>query len=640
MPYSNVPKDLWAKMDRCTEAVSGTNKRTGKPYTKAQKVAICYSRVVGTRPENSLSGEPLSTFALDADGDGIVTIVAAEDGSPVYMKTPDGVRVVTWRPGTLRKIAKTWIGTKNGVNHYHDPALDADIKDAFTMEVDGKEKLILRVAVKPEMKGFLDQLMPDVFTSVEATVKELVGDEIADAVGSGNTFVVAPMEPACSPDNCYVVGYKMSEIMPTPDEDEGCCGESIEFEMDQADFAALLWRQPGPYWDESLQKLSQAGGDSQIGDIAIGAMLTAKTRKALPDSAFCGPDRSFPAHDAAHARNGLARLSNSNFSPAVKARIKACLVRRAQKHGVKVEAADEAHGADDLTDCAAGHLYEAVSCFKNRGIDCDSADFSVYGHKGDIPWEAHFKYYRPPEVSGMNTITASTIALNTTSNTNGIITSIFTSTDGKWTVVGATPDGNQKPQAEAEIMAEDNEKVIAGLKAELDTLKAEKAAAAAGNQKPSAESTNMSEEQTIVELKSEVEKLRKDLDEAKAFRSDRLRQERYTELLELKKLGVDVTNFEPFDLDQLRTIAAGVKAGKVQHSGAVATKPRTDSLPRIREDANVAHLVAGAKEPDMTEDEIQAVRNYEKQLLGMPEAIPDPVAVATMRAAIAAARNG
>ena len=69
------------------------------------------------------------------------------------------------------------------------------------------------------------------------------------------------------------------------------------------------------------------------------AKLTTKTRKALPDSAFCGPDRSFPAHDKAHVRNALARLGQGfpkGASASTKAAIRACVLRKAKKMGVEV----------------------------------------------------------------------------------------------------------------------------------------------------------------------------------------------------------------------------------------------------------------------------------------------------------------
>jgi hypothetical protein len=87
---------------------------------------------------------------------------------------------------------------------------------------------------------------------------------------------------------------------------------------------------------------AQEGADEQRGVHAgiipvADAVLTTKSRKQLPDSAFCGPNRSFPAHDAAHVRNALARLPQAkNFSPEQKSRILACVRGRAKKLGVEV----------------------------------------------------------------------------------------------------------------------------------------------------------------------------------------------------------------------------------------------------------------------------------------------------------------
>jgi len=68
------------------------------------------------------------------------------------------------------------------------------------------------------------------------------------------------------------------------------------------------------------------------------AKLTYAARQDLPDSAFCGPNRTYPAHDAAHVRNGLARLGTfgHRLSPAVRSKIIACLKRRAKRFGVEV----------------------------------------------------------------------------------------------------------------------------------------------------------------------------------------------------------------------------------------------------------------------------------------------------------------
>ena len=69
------------------------------------------------------------------------------------------------------------------------------------------------------------------------------------------------------------------------------------------------------------------------------AKLTYQQRKNLPSSAFCGPNRTYPAHDAAHVRNAFARLAQfgNRLSPAVRARILACLKRKAKRFGIEHE---------------------------------------------------------------------------------------------------------------------------------------------------------------------------------------------------------------------------------------------------------------------------------------------------------------
>lgn len=68
------------------------------------------------------------------------------------------------------------------------------------------------------------------------------------------------------------------------------------------------------------------------------AVLSYKTRENLPDEAFCGPNRSYPAQDAAHVRNGLARLGTFGHRLPSKTRgsILACLKSRAKKYNIEV----------------------------------------------------------------------------------------------------------------------------------------------------------------------------------------------------------------------------------------------------------------------------------------------------------------
>jgi hypothetical protein len=68
------------------------------------------------------------------------------------------------------------------------------------------------------------------------------------------------------------------------------------------------------------------------------AKLEYSERQKLPPTAFCGPHKSYPSHDAAHVRNGLARLSQfgAKLNPKVRARIEGCLKSRAKRFGVEV----------------------------------------------------------------------------------------------------------------------------------------------------------------------------------------------------------------------------------------------------------------------------------------------------------------
>lgn len=70
------------------------------------------------------------------------------------------------------------------------------------------------------------------------------------------------------------------------------------------------------------------------------AKLKAKTRNALPDSSFAGPDRSYPIEDASHARNALAR-SSQHASPELKAKIRAKVKRKYPNIQVEGEASNK-----------------------------------------------------------------------------------------------------------------------------------------------------------------------------------------------------------------------------------------------------------------------------------------------------------
>jgi hypothetical protein len=80
--------------------------------------------------------------------------------------------------------------------------------------------------------------------------------------------------------------------------------------------------------------MTDAELDAVVEQLTEDAKLSYQGRKDLPDSAFCGPDRSFPAHDAAHVRAGLQMLNKSKDKD--KGAILSCLRGRAPKFGIKV----------------------------------------------------------------------------------------------------------------------------------------------------------------------------------------------------------------------------------------------------------------------------------------------------------------
>jgi len=64
------------------------------------------------------------------------------------------------------------------------------------------------------------------------------------------------------------------------------------------------------------------------------AVLSYKARKKLPKSAFCGPNRSYPAHDRKHAANCLARAAQNKAKLGANYnKIVACCRRKLKKFG-------------------------------------------------------------------------------------------------------------------------------------------------------------------------------------------------------------------------------------------------------------------------------------------------------------------
>lgn len=85
--------------------------------------------------------------------------------------------------------------------------------------------------------------------------------------------------------------------------------------------------------------------EAMYGEIAelVGedAKLGTARRKKLPSSAFCGPNRSFPVPDCAHVTAARRLIGRAKLSAGSKARVLACVSRKAKALGCEKKSKDE-----------------------------------------------------------------------------------------------------------------------------------------------------------------------------------------------------------------------------------------------------------------------------------------------------------
>jgi pentatricopeptide repeat protein len=113
-------------------------------------------------------------------------------------------------------------------------------------------------------------------------------------------------------------------------------------EADIDDDTAILWaldasetvgQELNP--NEIYQEMEKELGELGLSD----AVLKAAARKKLPGSTFCGPDRSFPVPDCAHA-TAARRLIGRYKGPGDKTRILGCVNRKAKALGCDSKSSD------------------------------------------------------------------------------------------------------------------------------------------------------------------------------------------------------------------------------------------------------------------------------------------------------------
>ncbi len=80
--------------------------------------------------------------------------------------------------------------------------------------------------------------------------------------------------------------------------------------------------------------------------------LSTEKRNALPDSVFCGPNRTFPVPDKAHVTAALRLLGRSKLSDATKQKIRACIMKKAKAFGMTEKECTDAMAKPTMKEAA------------------------------------------------------------------------------------------------------------------------------------------------------------------------------------------------------------------------------------------------------------------------------------------------
>lgn len=115
--------------------------------------------------------------------------------------------------------------------------------------------------------------------------------------------------------------------------------------------------------------------DWELLDLALSAsmvnedkMLSTEARNSLPDSAFCGPERSFPVPDCAHVTAARRLIGRSKYSDSTKSKILACVDKKAQ--AMKCDSKDSAYNEllEKYVDLE-NRLNELLSVLENKKVE-------------------------------------------------------------------------------------------------------------------------------------------------------------------------------------------------------------------------------------------------------------------------------
>lgn len=137
--------------------------------------------------------------------------------------------------------------------------------------------------------------------------------------------------------------FNMSEKQTTEELDSTCEIEDSEKDLDLEIEAVEPTEEQQKTHDESFDEEETLDAEDSVQvdweflDLAVQGMLLQEDaqlkkeeRDELPDSAFCGPDRSFPVHDCAHVTAAKRLVEKSKYSDSVKEKIIACINKKAE----------------------------------------------------------------------------------------------------------------------------------------------------------------------------------------------------------------------------------------------------------------------------------------------------------------------
>lgn len=176
---------------------------------------------------------------------------------------------------------------------------------------------------------------PDQAELFLALLKEAIGEVLLDHLTEDEAKdIVAKLAAAEETEQKIVDPDLMAKVQ---DEAVALVGDWNEEAAALAVSAYLLgggeFESPEEVLNEAVTVGSLFGLEAEDPMFSVEAKLTTKQRKSLPDSAYCGPGRSFPVNDKAHAVAAL-RMIDRYKGPGDKEKIRACIMRRASKFGV------------------------------------------------------------------------------------------------------------------------------------------------------------------------------------------------------------------------------------------------------------------------------------------------------------------